>query len=201
MGVTFRAMRTAEANHSLKHSATFNRMKHSLVPFLFLLASSLSFAQTQKVLRVNVLNPGVEIEVPTSDTSTFSAGLGVGYGGGYPDLTFNDSGFIYIIAPFLDLQQKWFYNFEKRTANSKSIENNSGNFFSLRLVSRGTSIAENVSRTSDFDFAIGPTWGIQRKLNKNLHLLFDIGPQYYFDTEGNGNIWPIMVQVNIGFDL
>ncbi|NER11781.1 hypothetical protein GWK09_14740, partial [Muriicola jejuensis] len=72
---------------------------------------------------------------------------------------------------------------------------------SLRLVSRGPSIAENVGRTSDFDFAIGPTWGIQRKFSKNLHLLFDVGPQYYFDTEGNGNIWPIMVQINIGFDL
>jgi hypothetical protein len=31
--------------------------------------------------------------------------------------------------------------------------------------------------------------------------LFDVGPQYYFDTNGNGNIWPIMLQLNLGFDL
>ena len=175
-------------------------MKKLIIPIL-LLSSFLISAQTQKVFRVNILNPGAEIELPTSNNATFSAGLGIGYGGGYPDLTFNDSGFIYIISPFIDLQHKWFYNFEKRSGRNKTTENNSANFFSLRLISRGPSIAENVGRTSDFDFAVGPTWGIQRKFNKNLHLLFDVGPQYYFDTEGNGNIWPIMVQINIGFDL
>ena len=108
---------------------------------------------------------------------------------------------IYIIAPFLDLQQKWFYNINKRIRKNKTVENNSGNFISARLITRGPSIAENVIRTSDFDFAFGPTWGIQRKYGENFHLLFDIGPQYYFDTEGNGNIFPLMFQLNLGFDL
>ena len=175
-------------------------MKKLIVPFL-LLSSFFISAQTEKVFRVNILNPGAEIELPTGENATFSAGLGVGYGGGYPDLTFNSSGFIYIISPFLDLQHKWFYNFDKRSRRNKTTENNSANFISLRFISRGPSIAENVGRTSDFDFAVGPTWGIQRKFNKNLHLLFDIGPQYYFDSEGNSNIWPVMVQINIGFDL
>lgn len=62
-------------------------------------------------------------------------------------------------------------------------------------------MAENITRTSDFDFAIGPTWGIQRRYSKKFHLLFDIGPQYYFDTEGNGNFWPIMIQLDLGFDF
>jgi hypothetical protein len=161
----------------------------------------LSYGQTEKVVRINFLNPAVELELPTSENSTFSAGLGIGYGGGYPDLTFNDSGFIYIISPFLDIQQKWFYNLSKRVQKGKNIDSNSGNFVSLRLISRGNSIAENVSRTSDFDFAVGPTWGIQRSLGRNLHLLLDLGPQYYFDTEGNGNIWPLMIQINLGFNL
>lgn len=157
--------------------------------------------QTEKVWRLNFLNPAVELEVPTGPKSTFASALGVGYGGGYPDLTGGDSGFIYVITPFLEVQQKWFYNFDKRVANNKSTENNSGNFFSLRFITRGPSIADNVIRSSDFDFAIGPTWGIQRKLGKNFHLLFDLGPQYYFDTEGNGNFWPLMLQINLGFDL
>jgi hypothetical protein len=156
---------------------------------------------TEKVWRINFLNPGAELEVPTGHYSTFSTGLGIGYGGGYPDLTYGGNGFIYIIAPFLDLQQKWFYNINKRIGKNKTVENNSGNFISARLITRGNSIADNVYRTSDFDFAFGPTWGIQRKYGENFHLLFDIGPQYYFDTEGNGNIWPIMFQLNLGFDL
>jgi len=156
---------------------------------------------TEKVWRVNFLNPAIELEIPTGNSSTFSSALGIGYDGGYPDLTIGGNGFVYIIAPFLDMQQKWYYNFDKRLSKDKSIENNSANFFSLRLVIRGNSIADNVGRTSNFDFAIGPTWGIQRKYGKNFHLLMDIGPQYYFDTKGNGNIWPIMIQLNLGFDL
>ena len=164
---------------------------------------------TEKVWRVNFLNPGVELELPTGNYSTFSTGLGIGYGGGYKDLTGTDNGIfsdahngiIYIIAPFLDLQQKWFYNINKRIGRNKTIQNNSGNFISARFITRGPSIAENVTRTSDFDFAFGPTWGIQRKYGEKFHLLFDVGPQYYFDTEGNGNIFPFMFQLNLGLDL
>jgi hypothetical protein len=160
-------------------------------------------SNTLKVWRVNFLNPAIELELPTGNNSTFSSALGIGYGGGYPDLTqtYGGSGFIYIIAPFIDIQQKWYYNLEKRKRKDRTIENNSGNFISARFITRGKSIAENVNRTSDFDFAIGPTWGIQRKYGKNFHFLFDIGPQYYFDTKGNGNIWPLMIQLNLGFDF
>ena len=157
--------------------------------------------KTEKVWRVNFLNPGLELELPTGDYSTFSTELGIGYGGGYPDLTYGGSGFIYIIAPFLDLQQKWFYNINKRIRKNRTVENNSGNFISARFLTRGNSIADNVYRTSDFDFAFSGTWGIQRKYGERFHLLFDIGPEYYFDTKGNGNIFPITFQLNLGFDL
>ena len=156
---------------------------------------------TEKVWRINFLNPGAELELPTGDYSTFSTGLGIGYDGGYPDLTYKDNGLIYIIAPFLDLQQKWFYNLNKRMEKDKTVKNNSGNFVSARFKTKGPSITDNVIRTSDFDFAFGPTWGIQRKYGEKFHLLFDVGPQYYFDTEGNGNIFPLIFQLNLGFDL
>lgn len=155
---------------------------------------------TEKVWRINFLNPGVEFEIPTGDNSTFSTGLGIGYGGSYPDLSGSGNGFRYLIAPFLDLQEKWFYNFDKRLAKGKSIGNNSGNFVSARMLVRGNTIESNFSRTSNFDFAIGPTWGIQRNYG-NFHLLFDVGTIYYFDTKGNGNWFPIMFQLNLGFDL
>lgn len=171
--------------------------------FLFAVSIKMHSQQfaTEKVWRVNFLNPSIELEFPTGNNSTFSTALGIGYGGGYPDLTFSNNGITYIISPFLDIQQKWFYNFDNRTQKGKSIDNNSGNFISARMLIRGFSIAENVERTSNTDFAIGPTWGIQRKYGKNFHLLFDVGPVYYFDTKGNGNIFPLIVQLNLGFDL
>ena len=182
-------------------------MKKRLLLFTFGLLSTLNYAQekndigTEQVLHVNFLNPAIELEIPTGQHSTFSSALGIGYGGAYPYLTSGGNGFIYIISPFADFQQKWFYNLNKRSKKNRNTENNSGNFVSIRFITRGNSIAENVNRTSDFDFAFGPTWGIQRKYGKNFHLLFDVGPQYYFDTNGNGNIWPIMLQLNLGFDL
>lgn len=182
-------------------------MKKAVFLFLFLsctfslTAQETITAHTEKVWRINFLNPGVELELPTGTYSTFSAGLGVGYGTSYPDLdTSIGNGWIYVIAPFLDIQEKWFYNLNKRLRKDKNISHNSGNFFSARLLTRGPSIKDNIRRTSDYDFAVGPTWGIQRRYG-NFHLLFDAGFIYYFDTKGNGNIFPLMLQLNLGFDL
>ena len=180
--------------------------KYLLLPLLVLISVATysqeeKTIQTEKVLRVNFLNPGAEIELPTGNYSSFSAGLGVGYSGSYPNLTSRANGIIYVIAPFVDLQQKWFYNLQKRERQGKTTSNNSGNFISGRIVSRGPSIADNIYRTSDYDWAIGPTWGIQRKYGENFHLLFDVGPQYYIGVEGKSGFFPVMFQLNLGFDL
>lgn len=180
-------------------------MKYTSTILLFFLSLHI-FGQDAEItttnkFRVNFLNPAIELDRVTGKKSILTTGIGVGYGGGYPDLTFGGSGFIYIISPFLDVQQKWFTNLEKRNQKGKNTANNSGNFISLRLLVRGESLAENVIRTSNTDFAIGPTWGIQRSFGENFHFLFDIGSVYYFDTEGNGNIFPINLQFNIGYNI
>jgi hypothetical protein len=156
---------------------------------------------TENVLRVNFINPGVEYEMAIGGQRSLSLNLGVGYGGSYPELDVGgNSGFIYIIAPFADLQFKQYYNRNKRLEKSRSIEYNSGNFVSARLLARGASIADNVTRTDNKDFAIGPTWGFQRAYGK-VHLLFDIGPYYYWDTKGNSGFFPLIFQLNIGLNL
>ncbi len=156
---------------------------------------------TSDQVRINFINPALELEKAVGQKAVVSTGLGVGYGGGYPDLTKGGSGFIRIISPFLDLQYKRYINLNKRQSRGKSTLNNSANFISLRFLSRGASISENVIRTSNFDFAIGPTWGIQRTMSDRFHFLFDVGPVYYFDTKGNGNIFPLILQINIGYNL
>lgn len=158
--------------------------------------------KTETVWRANIINPGVELELPTTPNSTFSINVGIGYSGSYPNLseTSLNSGGIFAIAPFADAQFKRFYNLDKRARRNKVTDNNSGNFFSIRFRSRGKSIDDNFRRLADYDFAVGPTWGIQRNYG-SFHLLFDLGPQFYFDSEGNTGFWPLMPQLNIGFDL
>ena len=179
-------------------------MKNLIFIFLFLtnlVVQGQEEISAEKVWRVNFINPGVELELPVSKNGTFSTNLGVGYNGAYPDLVYGEeNGIIYIIAPFLDFQYKQFYNFKRRAEKGKSISGNSGNFISARIISRGSSIADNVFRKSDVDFAVGPTWGIQREYGK-INLLFDLGPQFYFDANGNSGFWPLMAQLNIGLNL
>ena len=103
------------------------------------------------------------------------------------------------IHHFLDLQLKHYYNLENRNKKGRSIEYNSGNFFGIRLLSRGKAFDSNFHRTSNYDFSIGPIWGSQRSYSR-IHILFDIGFNYYFDGKGNGGIIP-MVEINIGYNL
>ena len=158
---------------------------------------------TENVWRINFLNPGVEYEMSTGNTSTLSISTGLGYSVSYPhtDKTVSSSGAITSFNPFLDIQHKWFYNFDKRKNKGLNITNNSGNFVSARFLTRGESLFGNSNGTDGLDFAVGPTWGIQRKYGKNFHLLFDMGPIYYFDVNGNGYYFPLMLQLNLGFDL
>lgn len=160
------------------------------------------YEKTTSVWRINFLNPGIEYEMPTGTNSTFSIGAGIGYSGSYPHSDVGlSSGFITSFNPFLDLQQKWFYNLDKRKTKGLNVTNNSGNFVSVRALTRGESLFGNSNGTDKLDFAVGPSWGIQRKYGKNFHLLFDIGPIYYFDIEGRKGFFPLMIQLNLGFDL
>jgi hypothetical protein len=173
--------------------------------FLFLLTPLLSTTihaqETEQVWRFNIINPGIEYEQPVSPKSTISLNVGIGYSGNYPELSSTmNSGIQYAISPFADLQFKRFYNLEKRISKDKATDHNSGNFISLRFRTRGKSIKDNFYRYADYDFAIGPTWGIQRSYGR-FHLLVDVGPQFYFDSEGNSGFWPLAPQINFGIDL
>lgn len=158
--------------------------------------------KTEKVLRVNFINPGIDYELPVGSNKVISTGIGIGYGGSYPSLSNHNlnSGWVYLISPFLDVEYKKLYNFEKRSNKGKSTYFNSGNYVGIRFYTRFNTIESNFSRTDEVDFMISPVWGLQRSYGR-LHLLFDAGPMFYFDRKGNGNFFPIMVQLNLGFNL
>lgn len=153
----------------------------------------------ENVWRVKFINPGVEYELPAGITTSFIFNAGIGYGGSYPELG-RGSGFQYVIAPFIDVEFRKYYNREKRFSKGRSVRYNSGNFVSVRAIGNGWAIAENVNRKDDLDFAIGPTWGLQRNYDK-LHFLMNLGPTYYFNTIGNSGFYPLMLQLNFGLNL
>lgn len=165
-----------------------------------LVYSQNSDKQTTNVLRINIINPGIEYELAIMNHSAIIANAGFGYGGSYPNLSSYANGFVYSIVPFLDLQYRNYYNFEKRLSKGKNIESNSGNFWGLRMLSRGEALASNFTRTSDYDFAFSPVWGLQRKYGK-INVLFDIGPIYYFDLKGNDGIFPIIFEFSLGYNI
>lgn len=154
----------------------------------------------RSIFRLNFINPGIEYEYSVSNKSNISANIGYGLLASYPNTTAVQPQNAPLFAPFFDLHYKIIYNFDKRKSKNKTIDYNAGVFFGIKFIGRGKNIDNGLIRTDDFDFAIGPTWGIRRNFKKNS-ILFNIGPQYYFDTKGNNGFYPIMFELNIGYIL
>lgn len=175
-----------------------------LIIALVFCSAHLSDAQTQNVLRVNFLNPAVSYEMATGKNTTLDTSLGFGYNYSYPDLTSASiSGVQYLFAMFVDVQGRYYYNLSKREGNGKRTDRNNGNFIAARMLYTGPGISQ-ISSFDRFDnnsFAVGPTWGLQRTYGNRFNLLFSTGPIYYFDTKGNGNIFPLNLELNLGINL
>lgn len=136
--------------------------------------------------KVSFVNPGFEIEMPQSLNTTINIHLGVGYGGSYPDLTEGfESGFQYLIAPFADIQYRYYYSRKKRLKKNKFNNNNTGSFVAYRGLIRGKEFTSSFIRTSNIDFAFGIIgWGVQHYKNR-FGWSFSVVPYYYFDDIGN----------------
>ncbi len=155
------------------------------------------------VLRINTLNPGIELEIPITNKSVMSINPGVGIHGSYLHLEAGNigSGWTYYTAPFLDLSYKVFYNQDLRISKNKKTKYNTGNYIGFRALTYFKEIStHNVNRIDDTSFEIGPTWGMQRAYGR-MHFLFEVGQVYYFDKLGNNGFFPLMIQLNVGLNL
>ncbi|MCH7402279.1 hypothetical protein ACFOUP_18240 [Belliella kenyensis] len=179
-------------------------MNKNNLPFLMLLmlfSSNALLAQTENVFRVNFLNPGISYEKSLGKKMTLDTGIGFGYNASYPSLAMNsENGFQYMLAAFVDVQSRFYYNFEKRESKGKSTLKNSGNFLALRALYTGPDAVSNFERYDNNSFAFGPTWGLQRAYSK-LNVAFSMGPIYYFDTSGNSNWSPFWFELNLGINV
>lgn len=180
-------------------------MRKAFLILLGLIITNQSFGQEseykkQNILRINFINPGIEYEHSISEKSKLSANAGFGVSMSYPDLTTVQPSHAFFMSTFFDLHYKNIYNFNKRKSNNKNVEFNVGDFIGLKLNGRGKNVNSKISRTGNVDFSLGPTWGIQRNFER-VNLLFNLGPLYYFDMKGNGGFYPIMFEINIGYNI
>ncbi|TVR88779.1 MAG: hypothetical protein EA411_04075 [Saprospirales bacterium] len=192
-----------------KFTIVINVFKSVVLLILVLTLSNLSVTaqdskdlDTERIDRANILNPAFVLEYPSSKSSVFSMGMGLGYGGSFPNLSTNvPSGFLYDFSPFLNLQHQWIYNRANRMEKGRTVAGNSGNFISARLFIRGPSLSSNFVRKSNIEFVVGPTWGLRRQWGENIHFSFEFGPVYYFDFRGNQGVFPLIPYIQLGINI
>lgn len=112
----------------------------------------------------------------------------LGFDGGFwGGIVYEKTGFI--LAPVITAEPRLYYNLKKRTAKSRSIDNNSSNFVALKLRYHPDWFAisnyEGVSVVSDI--SIIPTWGIRRRIGKHFNYEVGAGLAYrYFFAKSAG---------------
>jgi hypothetical protein len=156
------------------------------------------YAQGEKEVRINLINPGIAWENPIGKNTTVEHNFGIGYNYSYPELNtfYGESGFQWQIAPFADIQVRNYYNLRKIEGNGRR----SRNFVALRYLFYGPRIAGNVRANENYSMAVGPTWGFKKGYEK-WTFLGSAGPIYYFDLTGSGGVFPIDFEINLGYRL
>lgn len=179
-------------------------MKLTLFIFLGLIMINKVFAQepennTPNILRVNFLAPGIGYEHSLTERAKLTANIGVTVGGAFTDLTIEQPEYAFLIVPFVDLSYRNIYNIARQNERGRSTLNNSGNYFGAQLIARGNNFNDEIIRTSNSDFSIGPIWGLPRYIRR-FNIDLNAGPVYYFDLQENGGL-SLMVSLNIGYNL
>lgn len=174
-------------------------MKKCIVKILlfYFLISLPGYSQVRKTFKVNLISPGLAWEKPIFESATLETNFGVNM----PEFGVRNTEVRYLVTPFLDLQARKYYNFQKREDKGKNTSFNSGNFVGLRGLFIGPRIAGNVYLDNDHAVIVGPIWGLQRKSGESFNFLFTLGPAYYFDLTGLGDFLPLNVEVNIGWHI
>lgn len=171
-----------------------------LLNLLLLLTAAQAMAQFGKncelrQFKVNLLNPGLEYEMALGVNTTLDikAGLQVALDPLLPDV-YKEFGFF----PAVAAQYRYYYNFEARQRNRRTIYGNSANYIAPAVAAffpDTRTINDEVVKGA-FGYA-GVVTGIQRSYNSGFNFSFDAGAAYYL---GNfeGAIYPV-VNVGIGW--
>ena len=88
----------------------------------------------------------------------------------------------FLLTPVISVEPRWYYNLKNRETKSKSIDNNSGNFITLKTSYHPDwfviSNYKDIQIISDISFI--PTWGIKRTVGDHFTYESGIGVGYRY---------------------
>ena len=186
-------------------------MKNFLFTFSFFIISIIGHSQTTSVEKsiysIQTGFFGIYFNNEARLTNSIALRSEIGLDAGLWENDFYDtSGFL--MAPVLVLEPRWYYNLNKRISKNKRIDNNSGNFISIKTSYHPDwftiSNHDNINIISDI--TIIPTWGIRRNIGKNFNYETGIGvgygrylinkDDYYY---GDRNVVAVNLHLRIGY--
>lgn len=90
--------------------------------------------------------------------------------------------YLYVLAPGIRLEPRWYYNFQNRVDKSRQIEGNSGNYIALRTSFHpDLFVISNTNNVSvNNQLSIVPIWGIRRCFGKHFNYEAGIGIGYRY---------------------
>ena len=135
------------------------------------------------VWRLDFLGPGVIHEMPLESKLTLTSGLRLvgnsssGSSDGWGGLRYRT--WSYAVYPELYSGVRYFYNFQKRLDQGRSIRANSGNYVSLRARAIFPALAKRIDYNAPLreygGFAVDALWGLQRTYRKNFYVHLALG--------------------------
>lgn len=141
------------------------------------------------IKKIDLALQGIGLTLEQKLGNSVTTDLSFGFGGGY---SISEGSIDYqVIKPalYFSVTPKYFYNFKKRIINSKTVQNNSGNYIGLRLkyntpLNKKSTVIRNSILTNIH-------WGLQRPLGNNWLFSSHIGVGYAHDIDyGFGTIYP-----------
>ena len=174
-------------------------MKRENFTLLFLLCTSLSFAQNsdvhlQSLTKLDLGFRGIGFSFEPALSKNFSMDLSAGFGGGYE---IEDSHFAYewnLLKPsiYIIVNPKYYYNRGKRSEKGKNMASNSGNYIGLAIKYASPSIGEYSVVVDALLFNLH--WGIQRPIGKRWTFNTHLGVGYAVDatdlSNSAGTVYP-----------
>ncbi len=154
---------------------------------------------TKSVTNISILSPAITHEIAVSPRQTILLGAELGVISKFNISNGIENSFT-TLTPQIKADFRHYYNFEKRLAKGKNINNNSGNYLALRTMYIFDPIVnkENFLNYNN-GLALGGVWGIQRVYKSGIYLGLSIGGGFIFgdekfDTTGMGDF-------HLGFNI
>ncbi len=134
-------------------------------------------------------------------TNTIALRSEIGLDGGF--IAGSNVDFIYVLAPTITAEPRFYYNLKKRSKKGKSILKNSANFLALKFFYvPDLFVISNTRGSITNSLSIIPKWGIKRTIGKHFTYELGLGIGYYVDLDDsrlNGSTADLHLRIGYTF--